>query len=257
METSAGSIIPLTLERFRICEFYAELLHCSNMSLLNRPPHLSPYLYDDSGFLARGWQAADDLADALAGPPPEEEDHSAHRRAPSPPGPALPLKSNPIDLPSTSYSGLSTPSGQGSLDSESGILTRAEAKELKEIVKAAEQDGEAAEADEGSDGGDPFGDPEDDEGGSDDDLAEATEGIDLNNELERTQPAPTTKPDVPSSPSAQTSPSPASPTPSSPPLPRPPLPPGPMLKRQFMEHKVIPTMLVSCARCSTPAPAMS
>lgn len=29
---------PLTFERFRICELYAELLHCSNMAILNRPP---------------------------------------------------------------------------------------------------------------------------------------------------------------------------------------------------------------------------
>lgn len=28
---------PLTFERFRICELYAELLHCSNMAILNRP----------------------------------------------------------------------------------------------------------------------------------------------------------------------------------------------------------------------------
>ena len=30
---------PLTFERFRICELYAELLHCSNMAILNRPAH--------------------------------------------------------------------------------------------------------------------------------------------------------------------------------------------------------------------------
>jgi hypothetical protein len=29
---------PLTFERFRICELYAELLHCSNMAILNRSP---------------------------------------------------------------------------------------------------------------------------------------------------------------------------------------------------------------------------
>ena len=33
--TTFGSIEPLGFERFRICELYAELLHCSNMALLN------------------------------------------------------------------------------------------------------------------------------------------------------------------------------------------------------------------------------
>ncbi|BFZ60654.1 sporulation-induced protein [Saitoella coloradoensis] len=35
--TAFGEIKPLGFERFRICELYAELLHCSNMGLLNDP----------------------------------------------------------------------------------------------------------------------------------------------------------------------------------------------------------------------------
>jgi hypothetical protein len=35
--TTFGHIEPLGFERFRICELYAELLHCSNMILLNDP----------------------------------------------------------------------------------------------------------------------------------------------------------------------------------------------------------------------------
>ena len=35
--TTFGHIEPLGFERFRICELYAELLHCSNMVLLNDP----------------------------------------------------------------------------------------------------------------------------------------------------------------------------------------------------------------------------
>lgn len=35
--TTFGNIAPLGFERFRICELYAELLHCSNMGLLNDP----------------------------------------------------------------------------------------------------------------------------------------------------------------------------------------------------------------------------
>lgn len=36
MEMPFGTIKPLGFERFRICELYAELLHCSNMTLLNK-----------------------------------------------------------------------------------------------------------------------------------------------------------------------------------------------------------------------------
>lgn len=37
MKMPFGEIKPLGFERFRICELYAELLHCSNMNLLNDP----------------------------------------------------------------------------------------------------------------------------------------------------------------------------------------------------------------------------
>ncbi|CAG8596141.1 1259_t:CDS:10, partial [Dentiscutata heterogama] len=35
IDTTIGKMVPLGFERFRICELFAELLHCSNMSLLN------------------------------------------------------------------------------------------------------------------------------------------------------------------------------------------------------------------------------
>ncbi|KAG0145839.1 hypothetical protein CROQUDRAFT_93429 [Cronartium quercuum f. sp. fusiforme G11] len=54
IKTSAGSIIPLKLERFRIIELYAELLHCSNMSMVNRSPSSSGPIYDSNGFLESG-----------------------------------------------------------------------------------------------------------------------------------------------------------------------------------------------------------
>ncbi|KAG0150166.1 hypothetical protein CROQUDRAFT_88197 [Cronartium quercuum f. sp. fusiforme G11] len=38
IKTSIGFIIPLKLERFRTIELYAEPLHCSNMSMVNRSP---------------------------------------------------------------------------------------------------------------------------------------------------------------------------------------------------------------------------
>ncbi|KTW25981.1 hypothetical protein T552_03255 [Pneumocystis carinii B80] len=37
IEVAFDKIKPLGVERFRICELYAELLHCSNMILLNKP----------------------------------------------------------------------------------------------------------------------------------------------------------------------------------------------------------------------------
>jgi hypothetical protein len=49
----------LTVERFRIVELYAELLHCSNMAILNRPTGTGP-TYDDDGRL-------DELSAALNG----------------------------------------------------------------------------------------------------------------------------------------------------------------------------------------------
>ncbi|KAL5636819.1 hypothetical protein ACGC1H_000703 [Rhizoctonia solani] len=59
--TSVGQLIPLTLERFRIIELYAELLHCSNMSLLNRRRGFGPS-YDDQGRLMGGLDALEQLA---------------------------------------------------------------------------------------------------------------------------------------------------------------------------------------------------
>lgn len=61
MPTSVGPLIPLTLERFRIFELYAELLHCSNMSLLNRRRGFGPS-YDEQGRLMGGLDALEQLA---------------------------------------------------------------------------------------------------------------------------------------------------------------------------------------------------
>ena len=63
--TTIGPLTPLTFERFRICELYAELLHCSNMSLLNRPPEFD-HLYDSEGRLQGGLAALEDLASVIA-----------------------------------------------------------------------------------------------------------------------------------------------------------------------------------------------
>jgi serine/threonine-protein phosphatase 6 regulatory subunit 3 len=56
---------PFTLERYRIVELYAELLHCSNMSLLNRPSNYSQ-MYDSEGRLQGGLGGLEELAHVIA-----------------------------------------------------------------------------------------------------------------------------------------------------------------------------------------------
>ena len=63
--TTVGSVAPLTFERYRICELYAELLHCSNMSILNRSPEFD-HLYDDEGRLQGGLHSLEELARVIA-----------------------------------------------------------------------------------------------------------------------------------------------------------------------------------------------
>ncbi|KAF8550431.1 SAPS-domain-containing protein [Imleria badia] len=63
--TTVGLIRPLTFERYRICELYAELLHCSNMSLLNRCSE-HDHLYDSQGRLQGGLAALETLARVIA-----------------------------------------------------------------------------------------------------------------------------------------------------------------------------------------------
>ncbi|TIB63592.1 hypothetical protein E3P78_01674 [Wallemia ichthyophaga] len=63
--SSTGPIKPLTFERFRICELYAELLHCSNMAIFNRPAFNGPH-YDGYGRLIGGLEALTQLSRALS-----------------------------------------------------------------------------------------------------------------------------------------------------------------------------------------------
>lgn len=65
MQTTVGLIRPLTFERYRICELYAELLHCSNMSLLNRCSE-HDHLYDCEGRLQGGLASLETLARVIA-----------------------------------------------------------------------------------------------------------------------------------------------------------------------------------------------
>lgn len=61
-----GTSTPLTQERFRVMELYAELIHCSNMSILNRQHGHGPD-YSSSGCLEGGLEALEKLGNALEG----------------------------------------------------------------------------------------------------------------------------------------------------------------------------------------------
>ena len=65
ISTTIGPMTPFTLERYRIVELYAELLHCSNMSLLNRPANYSQ-MYDSEGRLQGGLGGLEELAHVIA-----------------------------------------------------------------------------------------------------------------------------------------------------------------------------------------------
>ena len=65
INTTIGPMTPFTLERYRIVELYAELLHCSNMSLLNRPANYSQ-MYDSEGRLQGGLAGLEELANVIA-----------------------------------------------------------------------------------------------------------------------------------------------------------------------------------------------
>lgn len=64
--TSLGTVAALTFERYRITELYAELLHCSNMALLNRIAGEGPQ-YNENGILQGGIEGLQILARTLQG----------------------------------------------------------------------------------------------------------------------------------------------------------------------------------------------
>lgn len=227
ISTTAGKVEPLTIERYRICELYAEMLHCSNMGLTNRTK--SPFV-DASGRLRPEWRDPEKLgtllAEALRLPAASSESSGDSNPVPG-----------SLDLPRLS-SGFSTPSGAGSLDSESGVLTRAEAKELHDLIAASAGNGHSGSSGD-DDEADPFGDQF--ESSSDEELAGAVDAIQLDEDL-------TASPDLYRSPPAIASPSLTGQhnnSNSTGPQLKTYLPPGPSLKVAFIQHGVIPTMLVS------------
>lgn len=69
----AGGPVPLSLERFRVVELYAELLHSSNMSILNRATGTGPS-YTDDGILRGGLGGLEALGEAVEAERNEEEE---------------------------------------------------------------------------------------------------------------------------------------------------------------------------------------
>jgi len=216
------------------------------MSLLNRPER-STNLYDSNGHLALGWRAVEDLALALAGPPLSNDEADTSSQLPPSPGLTAtksPYSTSPGGYSFPSTSGISTPSGRESLDEESGgVLTKSEAKALKDIVDLANLNSESEGRDEAEEELKAREEAAREEG----EAEEATE--DAESELTETERRRTStvsngtfktfESDLPATPSVYST--------SSRQLPPTPLAPGPLLKTRFMEHGVINTMLVCFA----------
>lgn len=96
VSTTLGQIEPLTQTRYYIAELYAELLHCSNMALLNRPANVGPR-YSPTGSLMGGLEGLQALARTLQG----DEDYVE----PEPSTSSAPTVSDKGDQASDSKSG--------------------------------------------------------------------------------------------------------------------------------------------------------
>ncbi|KAF9350175.1 hypothetical protein BGX26_011611 [Mortierella sp. AD094] len=84
-ETSIGRQVPLGFERLKICEMFAELLHCSNMAVLNSRPIISvapdgtvkvPTVKANEPFIHHSQTVKEELAVATGAEPIEERDVS-------------------------------------------------------------------------------------------------------------------------------------------------------------------------------------
>ncbi|KAF8884827.1 SIT4 phosphatase-associated protein-domain-containing protein [Infundibulicybe gibba] len=111
--TTVGPIIPLTFERYRICELFAELLHCSNMSLLNRPAEYN-HLYDNEGRLQGGLSALEELAQVITLNTNEESDRRESMDE------SNDEQASPHDLPVTNHSADPMDSDEDMSDDEPG-----------------------------------------------------------------------------------------------------------------------------------------
>lgn len=111
--------MPLTHERYRICELYSELLHCSNMSLLNRPQGYGP-TYDGEGRLQGGLAALEDLARVIASSSNEEQEASAYRSHSLDPSSPSDSRELPVSVDSTDCSSIVSDSDSDDSSSDLG-----------------------------------------------------------------------------------------------------------------------------------------
>ncbi|KAF8304993.1 SAPS-domain-containing protein [Clavulina sp. PMI_390] len=112
IQTTVGEIMPLTQERFRICELYAELLHCSSLSLLNRRPGTGP-LYDQEGRLLGGLSGLEELARTISsnGNEDDGDDDQPEESTPPPSSRSMSMSQDESDgdsLPPYSNSDMAT-----------------------------------------------------------------------------------------------------------------------------------------------------
>jgi hypothetical protein len=114
-QASPNSLPLLTLERLRLCELVAELLHCSNMSLLNRHRAQGPD-YDHLGQLEGGLAALEKLAHVVSATSQISVESSQSLVEDSD---IRPSKELPVSAPSSHPHSLSSPS-LNSEDSFSG-----------------------------------------------------------------------------------------------------------------------------------------
>ncbi|KAG8932147.1 hypothetical protein FRC02_001620 [Tulasnella sp. 418] len=127
MQTTAGTIIPLTFERFRICELYAELLHCSNMGLLNRPASVGP-TYDDEGRLTGGLKSLESLAKVIMNGASGEDEDDPEGKFPDRP-PSRSTLSEVVDNP------LSSGTDDGDAASDASNKEREKIKDAKSATE--------------------------------------------------------------------------------------------------------------------------
>lgn len=122
-----GEILPLTLERFRICELYAELLHCSSLSLLNRPPGFGPQ-YDSEGSLTGGLGGLEELARVISSnndeqaedetPPPSSRSMTQELDSPVASRGTMSSFASDRETDGSDFGGSRTPSDEGRSDEE-------------------------------------------------------------------------------------------------------------------------------------------
>ena len=80
LTASNSAPTPLTFERFRIVELYAEMLHTSNMSIHTRPPGTGPP-YSADGILSGGLDGLEALGAAMEGDSPNAGDDNVDEDA--------------------------------------------------------------------------------------------------------------------------------------------------------------------------------